>query len=392
MKHRLAGTAAGLLFILALAPAVAQAGPATVTVRVLGASHQLATTSVTTNATPITIDGHPCSGTSDGGALDQGVGRGNYAAHFSSSSYGDAFILDTVLGETYTWVSDPPPAFWSVMINGNSGNAFCSNELSPGDAVVFYAACNDFYSGPPATCYTAPVRLSGVPASIKPGQPFQVTVEEATIDQASNTTSYAPSAGATVTAGSATATTDAQGHATLTVSDRGPITVRATKGTRIDDSKATCATDGADGFCATTKAGAPAVTAPAPLAADHTPPGSSLTGLAEGRTYPKGKGPRELRGTVTDASGILMVKLRITRTKGGRCWYFSGSKLRFVGMRCGARHGSWFKIGSSPEWRYLLPERLPPGRYVVDVNAIDKHYNRESARRRGGNRVVFEVS
>jgi hypothetical protein len=392
MKHRLAGTAVGLLFILALAPAVAQAGPATVTVRVVGQSHTLDRTTVTTTATPVVEDGHDCSGTSDGGALDLAVGHANWSAHYDTTY--NAFLLDQIYGEAYP-ISASSTVQWSVYINGlQAANGTCGNELAGGDDVAFYYACSP-YNPPPAgtPCYGEPLELSGVPATITPGKPFQVTVNESTTDfMGTYQTTISPSAGATVTVGSASATTDAQGRATLTASDHGPLTVKATKGNRLYDTRPTCSTDGADGFCGTTKAGTPVVTAPAPAAIDRTPPGSLLTGLTAGRTYAKGKGPRELRGSVSDASGILMVKLRITRTRGDRCWYFSGRKLRFVGMRCGAKHGSWFKIGSSPEWRYLLPERLPPGRYVVDVNAIDKQYNRDDARRRGGNRVVFEVS
>jgi hypothetical protein len=86
-----------------------------------------------------------------------------------------------------------------------------------------------------------------------------------------------------------------------------------------------------------------------------------------------------------------MVKLRLTRNDHGRCAYFSGRKERFVPSRCGAAHGLWFGIGDRADWSYLLPSPLPRGRYVLDVNAIDKAYNRDDRRRRGGNRVVFEV-
>jgi len=60
-------------------------------------------------------------------------------------------------------------------------------------------------------------------------------------------------------------------------------------------------------------------------------------------------------------------------------------------MRCGAGNGSWFKIGTDGAWSYLLPQRLPAGRYVIDVNAIDKAFNRDDTRRRGSNRAVFFV-
>jgi hypothetical protein len=86
-----------------------------------------------------------------------------------------------------------------------------------------------------------------------------------------------------------------------------------------------------------------------------------------------------------------MVKLRLTRNHGGRCSTFSGSRERFVRRPCGAARGYWFKIGDRASWEYQLPSRLPRGRYVLDVNAIDKAYNRDDKRKRGQNRVVFRV-
>ena len=92
-----------------------------------------------------------------------------------------------------------------------------------------------------------------------------------------------------------------------------------------------------------------------------------------------------------DPSGLLAVKLRLTRNDRGRCSTFSGKSERFRHVKCGASNGFWFGVGDRTETSYLLPSRLPRGRYVLDVNAIDKAYNRDDARRRGGNRIVFHV-
>ena len=128
---------------------------------------------------------------------------------------------------------------------------------------------------------------------------------------------------------------------------------------------------------------------------DSKAPAANIVGIAEGRRFGRGFGPRELRVRVdADPSGLLIVKLRLTRIDRGRCSYFSGKRERFIVTgrgRCSASDGLWFGVGDRQETSYLLPSRLPRGRYVLDVNAIDKAYNRDDARRRGGNRIVFHV-
>jgi hypothetical protein len=129
--------------------------------------------------------------------------------------------------------------------------------------------------------------------------------------------------------------------------------------------------------------------------ADRVAPASSIRGIADGQRFARGVGPRTLRvGVDDDPSGLLVVKLRLTRSDRGRCTYFSGRSERFErnrGGRCGARNGLWFAVGNRASVDYLLPGRLPRGRYVLDVNAVDKAYNRDDARRRGANRIVFHV-
>ena len=96
--------------------------------------------------------------------------------------------------------------------------------------------------------------------------------------------------------------------------------------------------------------------------------------------FSRRRAPRLLRGTVTaDPSGLLAVKLRLTRRVGRKCSYFSGTRERFRRMRCG--RGSFFKIGDSARWSYLLPKRLGRGRYVLEAKAIDGAFNRGAATR-----------
>ena len=81
----------------------------------------------------------------------------------------------------------------------------------------------------------------------------------------------------------------------------------------------------------------------------------------------------------SDPSGLLAVKLRLTRRVGKKCSYFSGSRETFRPMRCG--RGSFFKIGDRADWSYLLPKRLGRGRYVLEAKAIDGAYNRGAVTR-----------
>jgi hypothetical protein len=87
------------------------------------------------------------------------------------------------------------------------------------------------------------------------------------------------------------------------------------------------------------------------------------------------------------------VQLRLTKRVGKRCYTFSAQRLRFVRMkRCGARRGTWFSIGSKPDWIYLLPKALGRGRYVLDLKTIDGAGNADVQLARTRNRVVFFVA
>ena len=63
-------------------------------------------------------------------------------------------------------------------------------------------------------------------------------------------------------------------------------------------------------------------------------------------------------------------------------------RARFVGARCGRGHS--FHVSSSASFSYLLPKRLGPGRYVLDVSALDAAGNRTTLAR-GTSRLVFHV-
>jgi hypothetical protein len=401
MKQKILGLLVGGLTLASASPALA-AGPATVTVRVEGTGGALvAPTTLTTTTTPVTKDGtHSCSGTSAAGALEQAT-AGDWTGTWDDGfgSYGVARIKS----DDYGGFSPTAPFYWGFAVNDTSADAgICGTELQAGDEVLFYKACNAATSG----CYSGDVLSIAGPATVRPGEAFTVTVQQVatTFDSSppyAKHVTRSPAQGAAVFAGSQRATTDADGRAVLNLPERGPVGVRATKGeANVPDQYPLCVTSGDDGFCGTAQPATP--TAPCFTRGDDGFCGTAdkraalgrLTGIAEGARFAKGKGPRELRGaTEVDASGIKDVRLRLTRNDRGRCTTFDGRREAFKAMKkCGALRGTWFSVGDRGDWRYLLPARLGRGRYVLDLQVVDKAGNADSTLARGRNRVVFTVA
>jgi hypothetical protein len=374
--------ATGLLLSFALA---APASAATVGVRVEGQNATLLPrTTVTPPNAPEPDTG--CAADSAANALDTAV----------ANNWDNQQFTTTILGETHAY---PNPDYWGFWVfrGGRyvATTGICDETVAAGEELL--AAYNVYDSG--VTIF--PLWLTGVPATVAPGKPVTVKV----FRTACETTDCLPGeghavawAGATVTAAGASATTGADGTATLTPSQRGASAFRATAANSTPSaSEPTCVTDGADGYCGTTAPDGttqptPAQNTPAPTVAagpDRDPATVTITGIEEGQVFARRKAPRELTASVeSDPSGLVGVKLALSRKAGGRCWTFSGRKERFRRARCG-RH-AYFTVGEANEVSYLLPKRLGRGRYVLDAISIDGKYNRDPLAR-GRNRVVFTV-
>jgi hypothetical protein len=83
------------------------------------------------------------------------------------------------------------------------------------------------------------------------------------------------------------------------------------------------------------------------------------------------------------------VRIRLERRYRGRCWDFSGSRVSFVrAKKCGS--ASFFSVGGSESFSYLLPARLPAGRYVYEIEGVDSagHPTKLVS---GVSHVVFQV-
>jgi hypothetical protein len=383
LSRRLLGLTVAILALgVPVAPALA--GP-TVTVRVEGQSATLlAPTRVTLGDTPVVLADATCPAHSAAAALDLATGGNWDRSQFTSS----------ILGESHTFTAND---YWAEWLSNRFGGGICTDVLNEGDELLMLVDTSDATFSP--TVF--PLVVAGVPATAAPGTPFTVTVTQFRTTGTPGTSTSEPAPGVTVTAGAATATTGPDGRATLSMTSTGAATLRAVRGSARSVATALCVTSGGDGACGTAvpvQGGAPAA-APATAqavagvraAADRTAPRSRLVGPRDGKRYRRGVfAPRALRVAIAESgAGILSVKLRLTRRVGDRCWSYSGKRERFIGQRCG--RGFFFTVGDAATVDYLLPEKLPRGRYVLDVKATDKAFNRDTVRQRGRNRVVFEV-
>lgn len=351
MKKILPGLVAGVL-MLVLWPVAALGAPVTVNLRVEGTQATAFEGPVTTDVrtvpdaggAPRTCDGTngvpPVGGTPSptaGGALaDSGVAfSATYFAGF------DALLVDSIGGET-------PPDFWAFLVNGDEAQAGICNVVVTGGEEILFAA---------GGFGKVVLRLAGPPAG-RVGETARFTVTDAATGAA------VP--GAQVGG----ATTGGDGAASVPLAAAGTQSFKATQAGAIR-SNAVRTTVVAPG-----QPLPPAAGGAGPVANDTSAPVTRLATLR--RSYARGRGPRRLAGTVTEPSGVQVVKLRLTRKRDGRCSWYSGTQERFRGGRCG--RAPWFAIGDDPTWSYLLPERLGRGSYTLEAKAVDKAFNRDDQR------------
>ncbi len=322
------------------------------------------------------------------GALAEAAERGGFELLGSFGQFGASFTR--INGESVGF--DAATNRFLVEYKNGKLSEFggCAETIATGDDVLFaYGSGAD-----PA------LRLAG-PATVRPGESATLTV--------TNQADGMGVAGAAV-AGQSSA---ADGRITTSpLAQRGPQSFKATKAGAIrSNAVSVCVTDGADGFCNTTRPGTPGAPSPAtPLPSGQAPsgqapgPGPSIVtapdtkaasgrigSIKDGRRFARGRGPRTLAGTV-DPEAIKDVRVRLSRTKGRRCSYYDGTRERFVATRrCGVKNARTFSVGANATFSYLLPAALPPGRYVLDVVVLDRAGNQTKAYLRGRNRVVFLV-
>ena len=339
MKFRTpAGLAAGFVSAALLA-APAAAAPVTVDLRIEGPSRTLFEGPVTTDVRPFKFIGDPathrCDGTTTGGTSPQPAPTRGAAVVASSvaitGSWFDAFgpSFSTVAGESVAFDA-ATGRFLAEYKNGEFASVgACADPIQNGDKLLFAYAVG-----------TEPLLALSGPATAPPGGVVTVRVADARTS--------APVAGGPFAAGE---------H-----------DLKATKSGTIRSNRLRVSVGSAP--------------PPQLSAADTTAPTATILGIRDGQRFARRRAPRELRGRASaDPSGLWAVKLRLTRRLGGTCWYFSGSKERFLKRTCGKQHA--FKVAEATDWSYLMPARLPRGRYLLAAYAIDRAFNRGAESRVG---------
>jgi hypothetical protein len=259
--------------------------------------------------------------------------------------------------------------YWGYAVNYTNANVGgCQFQLAPGSEVLW--AYN--YFG-----LTHLLSISG-PAGASVGTPFTVHVSDGQTGE-----SIAGAAIGEMVTGGATAaipgsaTTDANGNATLVLTHTGSVRLKATKADSVrSNGLLVCVHNGNDGTCGTSIPGGSAPSTTAPSTVSNTSGAAAadvakVAGIQGGRIYPHRRAPRVLSGTVKVPAGgtLRQVRISLLRRSGGRCFRFDGRREAFVRGKCGAV--SFFSVGGSESFSYLLPAALPPGRYVYDIEAIN---------------------
>lgn len=348
MKKISPGALAALLLLVLLA-APAQAGP-TVSVRVEG---QSATLLERTAVTLPDTDSPIC-----GSGKRWTVADAIEAA--TAGNWDRQPFTQTILGETHTFTDSD---YWAQWNGGPAGYLYsqtgiCDTVMSAGQEALMLV---DRTPPPSGASTSFPLGLRGLPAAVQIGTPVSVSVVRFALDG-----SASPVDGATVAGGGALAVTGANGTAVLSFSQPGAFTVKASKPGSV--------VSAGERVTVSTAPVAPGTGAGTDNPEDKTAPVASFSRLRNGKVFKRKRAPRKLAGKVTaDPSGLLSVRLSILRKTATGCWAFDGAHERFKPHRCGGRKS--FRIGDRAEWSYLLPKRLPKGRYTIRAVAIDNAGN-----------------
>jgi hypothetical protein len=394
----------GLLVSLLSLSGSALAAPVTVNLRVEGSSSTLFEGPVTTQGETIsTLSSgvpHPCNYSENGPSSEKGTSEnenGGNASGTPTTALHDASLASGLAFDA-SW-------FGSGLSNGNPGDFFVNrvgsdvNETSSPFDSWGYAV--NYTTAPVGGCQVALAPGSEVlwaynyfnlkhllsltgPAGVTVGTPFTVHVADGQTGEPLSGASIGQLVSGTASTGASSPTTDAAGNATVTPTQVGTTTFKATRsesvrsnGLAVSVSNISCACD----------IFTPVHPAPTPVAPDV----AKIAGVKNGHVYSRRSAPRVLAGVIEIPFGgtLRQVRIRLGRRYRGHCFDFSGSRERFVRARkCGS--AAFFSVGGSESFSYLLPARLPRGRYVFDIEAVDSagHPTKLVS---GVSHVVFQV-
>jgi hypothetical protein len=404
-RRMLPALVAALFSFLLLASSALAGTPSTVTVRIQGLNETLLPqTEVTTNATPIAVEKLTCEGTTAGGALFDAT-KGHWVAKESSTGV----ELLGLEGLNFPEFSKNPGIYWAFWLNGKGASkGVCAESIANGDHIVMFPQC--YETGPMCASATAPDHFLTItepePASANVGQPVQVKLASISTGETGDLEPTLPE-GTLLSAGPLNVAPGASGVATITFSAPGTYLVQAHAPDSVpSDSYSICVHNGNDGTCGTQpplatcadslslggglahEACAPPLRLPPYPVPTDVP---RVNGIANGQVFRRHHGPRVLRGEVEVLNGgtLRQVHISLQRRYRGRCFDFSGSRESFVRTKkCGS--AAFFSVGGSESFSYLLPARLPKGRYVFDIEAINST-GQTTKLVSGVSHVVFQV-
>jgi hypothetical protein len=392
-RRALSGLCAGLLVSL-IASANALASPVTVNLRVEGSTSTLYEGPITTEAETIETassnGAHPCNYTENGSSEategDGGSPSGTptTALHAAAIKSGLAFNAEwyghlggvpgdffiTQVGSDANESSAPFDA-WGYAVNDTTAPVGgCQIALAPGNEVLW---AYNYFNLPHLLSMTGPT-------VVEAGQPFTVRVLDGHSGEALSGAVIGEDVAGVTTALPGSPVTNQDGYATVTLARAGTFTLKATRSESVRSNGVTvCVHDGNDGTCGTS--------VPTPI----TPDVPRVIGVENGRVYSRRGAPRVLRGTVEvpDDGTLRDVRIRLERNDGGHCFNFNGGKAAFVRARK-CRTALFFTVGQEQSFSYLLPSRLPAGRYVYEIEAVNTAG--ETTKTVGGvSDVVFRV-
>jgi hypothetical protein len=375
-----------------LASTCAQAAPITVDLRVEGSTTTLYEGPVTTeailNPPGITTESSPTAEACDvkdngaNGGFGTAAGTPTTALYDASTANGLTFNAEWTKSledfEITRVGSDIANAgnneeYWGYAVNyTTAGVGGCQFQLAPGSEVLW--AYNYFnlshllsLTGPTSASAGSPITLHVVDGQT--GAPIAGAAIGEDISGITTTVPGSPQ-------------TNTEGNATVTLAHSGTVKLKATQSESVRSNAINlCVHNGSDGTCGTTPPiiACPTVASSSPCEKAALPPHIPkpneiplIGGLANNRVFSRHRGPRVLQGSVQVISGgtLRQVRIRLERRYKGRCFNYSGPKEKLTrANKCGT--AQFFSVGSSESFSYLLPKRLPTGRYIYDIEAVN---------------------
>jgi hypothetical protein len=297
-----------------------------------------------------------------------------------SSEYNDFFIK-----QAGSDIEGGPPEYpaWGYAVNYTTANVGgCQFQLAPGSEVLW--AYNYFN-------LKHLLSLSG-PSSVTVGVPFTVHVADGQTGEPISGAAIGELVSGVTNTSSSSPTTNAAGNATVTLTQAGAVTLKATQvesvrsnGLPVSVGYSACAASAGASGCGGVL---PVTPVPKPPVVSDV---ARVEGVKDNHVYSRRSAPRLLAGVVEVPSGgtLRQVRISLQRRYRGHCFDFSGSRETFVrAKKCGSL--AFFSVGGSESFSYLLPASLPKGRYVYDIEAVDSA-GQPTKLVSGVSHVVFQV-